>query len=98
MAKFEEHAARLDIKSMIITMVLSALGFLVALAWRDAIQQSIELFVPRGEGLAYTYLAAIVVTIIAAAVTFVLIRLQKIDIIPDRYEEKLKKKIKIKKE
>jgi len=93
MEEFKEHASKLDIKSIVVTMILSALGFLVALAWRDAIQQSIELFVPSGEGLAYTYLAAILVTVIAVVVTFVLIRLQKMDLIPSKYEEKLKNKI-----
>lgn len=94
MAKFEEHAAHLDIKSIVITMILSALGFLTAFQWRDAIKETINLFVPQGEGLFYTYLVAVVVTIVAVAVTFVLIRLQKMNIIPDHYQKKIKKKIK----
>lgn len=86
----QESAKRLDIKTIVITMILSALGFLVALAWRDAIQQTIDLLVPKGEGLSYTYIAAMMVTIIAVVVTIILIKLQKIDLIP---EAKLKERI-----
>ena len=98
MGGFEEHAEKMDIKSIVITMILSSLGFLLALAYRDAIQQTIDLFVPKGEGLFYTWLAAIVITFIAVAITFVVIRLQKMDIIPDKYEEKIKRKVRKKKQ
>jgi len=98
MAAFEEHAARMDIKGIVITMVLSALGFLVALQWRDAIKGTIDLFIPAGEGLIYTYTAAIMVTLIAVVVTFVLIRVQSMDIIPDKYEERVKEKARLAKE
>jgi len=94
MVDFEEHAAKLDIKSIVITMILSSFGFLVALNWRDAIKETIDLFVPTGEGLTYTYLAAVLVTIIAVVVTFVLVKLQRANIIPDRLEEKVKKGVK----
>jgi len=97
MADFEEHAAKLDIKSIVITMILSAFGFLVALQWRDAIKDTIDLFVPKGEGLVYTYTAAILVTVIAVVVTYVLVKIQKTNLIPDRYEEKVRKKLKKKK-
>jgi len=97
MKNFEEEAGSLNIKTIVITMILSAFGFLVALSWRDAIQQTIDLLVPSGEGLVYTYMAAILVTVIAVVVTYVLIKLQKVDIIPDKYEEKVKKRIKRKK-
>ena len=97
MAKFEEHAAKLDVKSIVVTMILSALGFLTALAWRDAIRDTIDLFVPTGEGLTFTYFAAILVTIIAVVVTFVLVKLQKANLIPDHLEKKIKGKLRKKK-
>lgn len=97
MADFEAAAAELNIKNIVITMILSAFGFLVALAWRDAIQQTIDLLVPAGEGLTYTWVAAITVTIIAVLITFVLIKLRNADLIPDRYEEKVKNKVRKKK-
>ncbi len=92
MATFEEEAAKLNVKGIVITMVLGALGFLVALAWRDAIQQTIDLLVPRGEGLFYTYLAALTVTVIAVVATVLLVKLQKTDLVPDRYEVRIVKK------
>ena len=94
MASFEEQAASLNIKGIIITMILSALGFLVALSWRDVIKETIEMFLPKGEGLIWKYISAISITIIAVIATIILIKLQKADIIPDEYEEKLKEKIK----
>lgn len=90
MAAFEEKAAKMDVKSIVITMILSAFGFLTALQWRDAIKLTIDTFMPAGEGLVYTYIAAITVTVIAVIVTFVLIKLKDVDIIPDKYEEKMK--------
>ncbi len=97
MSSFEEEAARLNIKGIIITMILSALGFLVALSWRDVINKTIDIFVPKGEGLLWNYISAITITIIAVIITYVLVRLQRIDIIPDKYEDKLKKISKISK-
>ena len=87
---FEEHAASLDIKGIVITMILSALGFLVALQWRDAIKSTIDILVPAGEGLTYTYTATILVTVIAVIATFVLIKLKDVDIFPDKYENRMK--------
>ncbi|MEE9405784.1 MAG: DUF5654 family protein [Candidatus Aenigmarchaeota archaeon] len=92
MVAFENHAAKMDIKGIVITMILGAFGFLVALQWRDAIKGTIDLFLPGGEGLMYTYVAAILVTVIAVAVTFVLIKLKDVDIIPDKYENRVKDK------
>ncbi len=82
----------MDIKGIVITMILGAFGFLVALQWRDAIKGTIDVFLPAGEGLMYTYMAAILVTVIAVVVTFVLIKLKDVDIIPDKYENRVKDK------
>ena len=94
MAKFEEHAAKMDIKGIVVTMILSAFGFLVALQWRDAISATIDKLIPPGEGLLYSYLVAIVVTAIAVVVTFILVKIQQADIIPDKYEKRVKCKVK----
>ena len=89
---FEEHAENLDLKGLVITMVLSALGFLVALQWRDAIKATIDAFVPVGEGLTYTYTATIAVTIVAVVITYILIKLKSADLFPDRYENRVRDK------
>ncbi len=90
MASFEEHAANMQLKGLVITMILSALGFLVALQWRDAISATIDVLIPAGEGLTYTYMATGLVTIIAVVMAFVLIRIQQANLIPDRYENRVK--------
>ncbi len=93
MANFEEEAAKLNVKNIIVTMILSAFGFLVALQWRDVIKDTIDTIMPVGEGLYYKYLAAIIVTIIAVIVTYILVKIQKIDIIPDKYENRFREKV-----
>ncbi len=89
----EKYVERFDIKSLIVAMILSALGFLVALSWRDAIQQTIDLLLPQKEGLFYTYVAAVVVTTIAVFITFFLLQIKNKDIIPSKIEKKIKKKV-----
>ncbi len=79
----------LNPKTIIITIILSAFSFLVALSWRDAIQKTLNTFLPEGEGLYYDYLVAIIVTMIAVAVTYTLLQIQKRDIIPDKIEKKI---------
>jgi hypothetical protein len=90
----EQELKKLDIKTILITTILSAFGFLVALTWRDAIQKTIDVLLPKGEGLLFTYLAAIVVTVIAVIATYILLQIQKRDIIPDKYENRIKNKLK----
>ncbi len=78
----------LNIKTIIITTILSAFSFLVALTWRDAIQKTINTFLPEGEGLYYDYLAAIIITMLAVVVTYTVLHIEKRDIIPDKFEKK----------
>ena len=89
----ENELKKLNMKTIITTTILSAFGFLVALSWRDAIQKTIDILLPEGEGLLYTYLAALIVTIIAVVATYILLHIQNRDIIPDKYEKRLKKKL-----
>jgi len=62
---------RTDIKRNIITAVLAAFGFLIALVWRDAIKESvndlIKLLNVQGSGTAFMYLTAIITTLICVA-------------------------------
>jgi len=88
--EFEQAAAKFRIKSIIITMILSALGFLVALQWKDSIKETIDLLIPAGEGLLYSYAVSIGLTVFAVIVTYILLRVEKMDLIP---EDKVKTKI-----
>lgn len=89
----ENELKKLNLKTIITTTILSAFGFLVALAWRDAIQKTIDILIPQGEGLFYNYLAALVVTIIAIVATYILLHIQNRDLIPDKYENRLKRRL-----
>jgi hypothetical protein len=91
MVNIEKDAEEFDVKGIVITMVLSAVGFLTALTWRDAIKVTIEEFIPIGEGLAYSYYAAGLVTLFAIVITYILIKIRKTNIVPDEYEESFKK-------
>ena len=84
MATFEQAAAEFRIKSIIITMILSALGFLVALQWRDTIQETINRLIPPGEGLLYSYTVSIAMTIGAVIVTYILLKIEKTNLIPEK--------------
>ena len=100
MVKLEEYAEQLEIKKMVITMMLGALGFIVAFQWRDVMKETIELFLPPGEGLIYKWGAAIAFTIMAGVLAIILVKVQKMNIIPDKYEpqkiiaHEIRKKIK----
>ena len=91
---FEEHAEQLSIKGAMITLVLSAMAFVVALIWRDAIQRTIDVLFPAQEGLIYAYGIAIGVTVAAVFVAFALVRIKNANIVPDELQvyKKLAKK------
>ena len=88
----EKELKTLNIKTIVTTMILSALGFLVAFQWRDVIKETIEVMIPAGEGLLYKYGVAVLITIIAVVITFVLIKIQNANIIPDGFEKRVKRK------
>lgn len=87
----QDEAKELDIKGAITMSILTALGFLVAFQWRDVIQKTIDTFMPTGEGLLYQYFAAIVVTIIAVIVMFVLFKLEKAKLDPRKLVRRKKR-------
>jgi hypothetical protein len=96
--KLEEHARSLDFKGLIIASIMSALGFVVALFWKDAIKETINQFVPEGEGLLYMYLTAILVTILVVIIAYLVMRSQKIaDKLANEARTKIKRSIQKKK-
>ncbi len=98
MAGIEEHASKMDIRSAMAAMIISALGFVAALFWRDAIQAFINEFVPEGQGLAYSFMVAIIVTVIAVATIFIINKYMTFsEKIEDRVKSKLKGTVKKKK-
>ena len=71
MASIEEQAKSLDIKSVVVSLIVSAFGFVAALFWRDAIKAFIEEVVPQGDSLTAQFTAAIIVTVIAVAAIYI---------------------------
>ncbi len=67
----EDEAARLNFRNVVATALISSFGFLIALFWRDAITNTIKEVLPEGQGLAYQYIAALTVTVIAVIVIYI---------------------------
>ncbi len=83
----EEEAKQLNFEGVIISLIVSAFSFVAALFWRDAIQGLINELVPEGQGLAYQFGTAVLVTIIAVLAIYVLTKhISKID---DKLKEKI---------
>ncbi len=74
---FEEDVERMNLKHIIIGSIVTALGFLVALSWRDTVQELINMLVPKGEGLIYKFVAALIVTVVAVLLAYIIINLGK---------------------
>jgi hypothetical protein len=80
MPTFEEQVKKLDFRGVIITAIITALAFVVGLFWRDAIAETIDLLAPRGEGLLYSYITAIVATVFVVVMAYILMKTQDIKI------------------
>ena len=78
MAEIERYARRLDIRGMVLASLMTAFAFVIGLFWNDAIKSTIEEIIPKGEGLFYKYVAAIIVTIIVVIIIYIIIHGQKI--------------------
>lgn len=76
--KLEEAAKSLDIRSLFISAIVTALAFVVGLFWNDAIRSAIEQIIPTGEKLYYKFIAAVLVTFAVVIVSYLLYRSQKL--------------------
>jgi len=98
MAGVEEHGAKLDIRGAMVAMIMSALGFVAALFWRDAIQAFINEFVPEGQGMFYSFMVAIIVTVVVVIAIFIINKYMAFsEKLEKRFKEEFRKKIKNKK-
>lgn len=75
--QFQEEAAKLDLKNIVIGSIVGALGFLVALSWRDTIQRTIDLFVPKGEGVFFSLASSVLITVFAVIMAYALIKISQ---------------------
>ena len=80
MGELEESIQKMDFRAIVFAAIITALSFVVGLFWRDAITETINQFIPGGEGLLFKYLAAVIATIIVVIFAYVLIRAQNLRI------------------
>lgn len=73
----EELARKMDMRGAIVSLIVAAFGFVAALFWRDAIKAFIDEIIPTGQGALYQFIAAVIVTIIAVIVIYVLAKINK---------------------
>ena len=53
------------------TLLIGAFAFVAALFWNDAVRSAIETFLPPQNNVVYKFTAAIIVTALAIAVTYI---------------------------
>ncbi len=82
---FEDDVRKANIKGIITGSIISAIGFLVALQWNAVIKETIDLFVPKGQGLIYLYISAIIITFVAIFLVFVLLKIRDTKIVPPKF-------------
>jgi hypothetical protein len=91
----EEDAKNLNFEAVVISLIVSAFSFVAALFWRDAIQGLIAEIVPEGQGLAYQFGTAVLVTLIAVVAIYVVTK--HLSTVDDRLKSRLRKEKKGKK-
>lgn len=77
MQKQEKERFSEKFKTTMLTLVVSAFGFVAALSWNDAIKSSIETLIPPANSVVYKFLAAIIATTIAVAATYFISKISK---------------------
>ncbi len=97
---FEEDVRKFNFKSVILGSILGALGLLVAFAWKDFIQNVINLFFPMSTAnLFYQFAATMSMTLIAVSMGYFLVRISEksfIETFKRRKYEVVTRKIKVK--
>lgn len=75
--KNDQRNLRSEVWSRTVTALLAAFGFVIALAWNDAVKAAIEYFVPMNkQELAFKFLYAIVVTLVVGILGYYVSKLQ----------------------
>lgn len=74
----EKTKQLMDLRTLMLASITSALAFVVGLFWNDAIKSAIEKLVPHGQDVIAKFISAILVTIIVMVVVYLLFRAQRI--------------------
>ncbi|HLD85545.1 MAG TPA: DUF5654 family protein [archaeon] len=65
-------------RTVVFTAILSALGFVLALFWNDAIKSAIEILFPTRETVLAKLIAAVIVTVIVIFLVYVILHANRI--------------------
>ena len=105
--EIEEKAKQfMNVRVLVLSTILSALGFVLALFWNDAIRSSIESFLPPAQTVAAKFIVAIFVTIVIIILVYIMVQFNKISEkniiqelrkVQDGQKEMVKRKLKAKK-
>ena len=74
----EKTKQLMDLRTLMLTSITSALAFVVGLFWNDAIKSAIEKLVPQSQDVAAKFASAIIVTLIVVIVVYFLFRAHSI--------------------
>ena len=75
--KKEAEEFKKELESRIITLIVSAFGFVAALAWNDAIKSTIDTFIHPEDVWYYKIINAIIITIISVAIIYLVMKFSK---------------------
>jgi hypothetical protein len=67
-----------NFRTAVLTSVMTAFGFVLALFWNDAVKSTIDIFVMKGDTLYAKYEAAVFATIIVVAFMYIMLRWYKL--------------------
>jgi short subunit fatty acids transporter len=72
--EFEKKAKEFDVSGAIVTSIVTALSLTVGLFWKDVITHTISKVLPDEQTLLYEYMAAMLLTVIAVVVSYILLK------------------------
>ena len=67
-----------NVRALALTSIISALGFVLALFWNDAVRSAIEQILPKSDTVAAKFAAAAIVTVVVVVAIYVILKSQKI--------------------
>jgi len=91
MTSLEEQIKQKDFFGIMVASIITALAFVAGLFWRDAVKDTINIILPKGQGLMYEYIAAIVATAFVIFVGYILVKAK------EKKDEAIQKLLKAKK-
>ena len=79
MATFEDQVQSFDIRGILITSILTGMSILVAWLWKDALADTVNMFLPAYTGAFSSYITATIGTIVVVIFAYLMLKSQKIN-------------------